>query len=424
MITGIFLQILLILFLIICSGFFSGTETSILNSSKSKIHKLKMDGNKSAIRLHALMNNKEKVIGAILLGNNFVNIAASAIATGLFIELLGDAPETLLVSTIVMTLLILVFAEVLPKTYAVRNSESFALAISGIFTFITKILYPFTKVVEIIVNSLLKLLHKPRNDALGDMSGLDIMRGALEHHHEEGSVVGEDKYMIGGLIDLEKIKVNEVMTHRNDISSLDISTSVTKILSYVSKSKFTRIPVWKNSKDNIIGLLHAKDILNLVHSKKGVITEKDINKLLRKPWFIPDTTDIKSQLLAFKQNQAHLTIVVDEYGELMGLLSLEDIIEEIVGQIDDEYDNASTHQVFKVKDGSININGDISIRDLNREMHWNIEDEDATSIGGLIFNLAKKVPKVGASFESQGFTFRVTKKQKNKISRVNIKKND
>jgi Mg2+/Co2+ transporter CorB len=249
------------------------------------------------------------------------------------------------------------------------------------------------------------------------------MRGALEHHHEEGSVIGEDKYMIGGLIDLEKIKVNEVMTHRNDIFSIDSLLDVKKIINFVSKSKFTRIPLWKDSKDNIVGILHAKDVLHLVHSKKGTITNKDIGKLIRKPWFIPDSTDIKSQLLAFKQNQEHLTIVVDEYGELMGLLSLEDIIEEIVGQIDDEYDTNS-HLITKGKDDSIIVNGDVSIRDLNREMHWNIADQDATSIGGLIFNLAKKVPKVGASFKSQGFTFRVMKKQKNKISRVNIRKND
>lgn len=422
MLFEVLIQIVLIIILILCSGFFSGTETSVLNSSKSKIHKLNMDGNKKADTLLKLMEDKEKLIGAILLGNNFVNIAASAIATGLFIELLGDTPETLLVATIVMTLLVLIFAEVLPKTFAVRNSEFLALKIATVFTLITNLLYPFTRIVEFIVNAILNVFGKNIKDETNDLSGLDIMRGALQHHHEEGSVHGEDKYMIGGLIDLEKIKVNEVMTHRNDITSIDISLPPQKIIHLVSKSKFTRIPVWEKNKDNIIGIIHAKDVLDLLYLRKREITSKSIYKLIRKPWFILDTTDIKSQLTSFREHQAHVAIVVDEYGELMGLLSLEDIIEEIVGQIDDEYDNRNEHQLVTNKDGSIIVNGDISLRDLNREMHWNIEDEDATSIGGLIFNLAKKVPKAGTIFKAQGFNFKVSKKVKNKITRVKITK--
>ncbi len=411
-------QALLVILLLALSAFFSGSEIGILSASRSKIQKLKMDGNKRAVTLSKLRDDRERMIGAMMLLNTFVNTAASSIASGLSIDYFGDSGEALIISTTIMTILIMIYGEILPKTYAVRNAEKLSLAVAPFFMIISRMFSPITTTIQVMVNATLRIFTSPTKKE-EKMSGLEIIRGALEFHHEEGLVVKEDKYMIGGIIDLEKITVNEIMIHRNDMESVDIDDEPNEIINQVIATTHSRIPLWKDEPDNIVGIIHVKDVVRLLRSKKE-ITKKDIEKIIRKPLFIPNITNLKKQLNTFREQQSHFALVVDEYGELLGLITLEDILEEVVGHIEDEYDHDNKSAIQKNQDGSVVVAGDVTIRDLNRAMHWNISDEDAATLGGLVFHIAQKVPTVGESFRILGFKMKILKRKYNKIIKIKI----
>ncbi len=413
------IQGILVIILLALSAFFSASEIGILSASRSKIHKLKLDGNKRAITLSKLREDRERMIGAMMLLNTFVNTACATIASGLSIDYFGDSGQALAISTLIMTILIMIYGEILPKTYAVRNAEKLSLVVAPFFMFISKIFSPITTTIQILVNATLRVLTSPTKKE-EKMSGLEIMRGALEYHHEEGLVISEDRYMIGGIIDLEKITVNEIMIHRNDMESIDIDEEPDDIISQVISTTHSRIPLWKDEPDNIVGVIHVKDVVRLLRVKKNNVSRKDIEKIIRKPWFIANITTLKKQLNAFREQQSHFALVVDEYGELLGLITLEDILEEVVGHIEDEYDQGIKSSIKKNPDGSISVDGDVSIRDLNRQMHWNISDEEASTVGGLVFHIAQKVPSIGESFKIPGFKIKILKRQHNKIVKVKI----
>lgn len=416
-------SLILILVLMACSAFFSGSETSVMSASRSKIHKLKTDGNKSAEILSLLRGkDKERFLGSILLGNNFVNILASAVATSICIDLFGDSGEALAIATAVMTALILIYCEVLPKTLAVRNAENIALKVAGICFYLTKVLYPFTYVVKFFVDKSIKLM-RIQNAAEHSVSGLEVIKGAIDLHHEEGEVFTEDKFMLGGLIDLESVTVEEIMIYRNDIYGIDIDDDPEDLILSMMRGRHSRIPVWEKNQDNIIGILYLRDILQILKDKKVNKVEKsDLRAILREPWFIPSTTNLKTQLRAFREKHRHFALVVDEYGELLGLVTLEDIVEEIVGQIDDEYDFAANNDIKKLDNKTLKVSGDVTIRDINREMEWDISDEDATTIGGLILHIAREVPSRGEEFTHKDYVFKMLKKKRNTILKIKITK--
>ena len=416
-------SLILILVLMACSAFFSGSETSVMSASRSKIHKLKTDGNKSAEILSLLRGkDKERFLGSILLGNNFVNILASAVATSICIDLFGDSGEALAIATAIMTALILIYCEVLPKTLAVRNAENIALKVAGICFYLTKILYPFTYVVKFFVDKSIKLM-RIQNAAEHSVSGLEVIKGAIDLHHEEGEVFTEDKFMLGGLIDLESVTVEEIMIYRNDIYGIDIDDDPEDLILSMMRGRHSRIPVWEKNQDNIIGILYLRDILQILKDKKVNKVEKsDLRAILREPWFIPSTTNLKTQLRAFREKHRHFALVVDEYGELLGLVTLEDIVEEIVGQIDDEYDFAANNDIKKIDNKTLKVSGDVTIRDINREMEWDISDEDATTIGGLILHIARAVPSRGEEFTHKDYVFKMLKKKRNTILKIKITK--
>jgi len=416
---AVILPILLVLALVSMSAFFSASEIGILSANRSKIHKLKLDGNPKAETLSKLRDDKERMIGALMLLNTFVNTAASVIASGFAIDFFGEGSYALLISTVVMTTLILIYGEILPKTYAVRNAENLAMNVAGFFTIVTKIFAPFTIYVQMIVNFTLKVFAS-RKPADEPMSGMEVMRGALEYHHEEGIMVPEDRYMIGGVIDLDKVTVSEIMVHRKEMESIDIDDDPSEIIDQIISSSHSRLPIWKDEPDNIIGVIHIKDLLQKFYRKRGDINRADIVKAMRKPWFIADITPLKKQLNAFKENQKHFSLVVDEYGELLGLVTLEDILEEVFGEIDDEYDTSTSHYIQKKPDGSVVVDGDVNIRDVNRIMHWEIATEDATTVGGLVFHLAQKIPSLGEVYKHDGLRFKVTKKSQNTVTKVRI----
>lgn len=413
---SLLVPILTVLALILMSAFFSGSETGLTSVAKAKIYKLKMEGNRRAIILSKLREDKERLIGAILLGNNVVNIAASALATALAINLFGEAG--VVYATILMTVLVLVFAEVMPKTYAVRHAEQVALAVAPIFVFITKILAPFTMAVHTVVNFVLNVLTTAPQDS---MSGTDMLRGAIEMYHEEGEVKEEDRNMLSGIIDLEAVDVEQVMIHRSDMSTTSIDDPVSKIAAFVANSSHTRIPLWQGSTDNIAGILHAKDLFKAVQNHKGDIDELDIKVIVREPWYVPETTTLKNQLQAFRKHRRHFALVVDESGGLSGLVTLEDILEEVVGDIEDEHDLYDTHPMQKNKDGSYEVDGGMSIRDLNKILGWNFPDDESTTLAGLVMQRAQRIPEEGDIFEMEDLMFQVLGKSGTQLRRIKIR---
>lgn len=410
------IPLLTVLGLILMSAFFSGSETGLTSVANAKIYKLKMAGNRRAIILSKLREDKERLIGAILLGNNIVNIAASAIATALAIKLFGETG--VVYATVLMTILVLIFAEVLPKTYAVRHAEKVALSVAPVFVVITKILSPFTMAVHMIVNFTLNLLTSAPQD---DMSGTEILRGAIEMYHEEGGVEENDRNMLSGIIDLEAVDVEKIMIHRNDVSTANIDDPFSKIAAFVANSNHSRIPLWQGSPDKIVGVLHAKDLFKVTQNHQGDLDDLDIKTVVREPWYVPETTTLKNQLQAFRQHRRHFALVVDESGGLSGLVTLTDILEEVVGDIEDEHDKLEDQPIRKTKDGAYEVDGSISIRDLNKALGWNFPVNEITTLAGLVMQLAQRIPDEGDIFEMETFMFQVLGKNGTQLTRIKIR---
>tara|TARA_Y100001970_G_scaffold242686_1_gene307330 strand:- start:771 stop:2039 length:1269 start_codon:yes stop_codon:yes gene_type:complete len=407
-----------IIILLVLSAFFSGSETALTASTRSRLTGLRMKGKTKAKVAIELLNKKESLIGAILLGNNLVNILASALATSLLIKLFGNTGVAYAV--IIMTALIVIFAEILPKSYAIANAEKLALLVSPILKPLVFVLAPITWVMEKIVFSLLSFVGIKHDKNSRSISVEDEIRGTVNLHHKEGRLFKIDKDMVTGILDLSEIAVEDIMVHRSNIFMVNIDDSPEKIIFQVTDSPHTRIPVWKDNNENIIGLIHAKNLLKMLNQKDGKeISRDEIKNSLIKTWFVPETTSLKDQLQMHLRRKIKLAMVVDEYGALKGMISLEDIIEEIVGDISDEHD-IDLSDVIREKDGSLTVNGTTEIRNINRNYGWDLPDEDANTISGLIINESRSFPKKGQIFQFYGFKFEILDIYKNTISKIRI----
>ena len=406
-----------ILALLACSGLFSGSETALTATSRARMHRLAADGNKSAIRVNSLIEDKERLIGAILLGNNLVNILASSLATSLLLTYLGEAAVA--VATLGMTALVLILAEVLPKTYAIANAERSAMLVAPVIRVIVFLFAPIVTTVQFIVRGLLRLFGIDIDASQNVLSAHEEIRGAIDLHHQAGEVIKSHRDMLGGILDLAELEVSEVMVHRKSIETLDVSLPTEEIVQLALKTPHTRLPLWKDEPDNIVGVLHAKDLLRAIAEEGGNISAVDISQIIRPPWFVPDTTPVQEQLNAFLRRRLHFALVVDEYGALMGLVTLEDILEEIVGDIEDEYDIGATG-IRPQPDGTLNIDGSTPIRDLNRLMDWNLPDEEATTVAGLVIHEAQMIPEPGQVFSFHGYKFEILRKQRNQITALRM----
>ena len=407
-----------ILILLALSAFFSGSETALTASTRSRLTGLRMKGKKNAKVAIDLLNKKESLIGAILLGNNLVNILASALATSLLIKVFGNTG--IAYAVIIMTALIVIFAEILPKSYAIANAEKLALVVSPILKPLVFVLAPITWIMEKIVFSLLNLVGIKHDKNSRSLSVADEIRGTINLHHKEGRLFKLDKDMVAGILDLSEITVEDVMVHRRNIFMINIDENPQKIVIQVADSPHTRIPVWKDNNENIIGLIHAKNLLKMLNQKNGKeISREDIKNSLIKTWFVPETTSLKDQLQMHLRRKIKLAMVVDEYGALKGMISLEDIIEEIVGDISDEHD-IDLSDVIQAKDGSLTVNGTTEIRNINRNYGWDLPDEEANTISGLIVNESRSFPKKGQTFQFYGFKFEILDVHKNTISKIRI----
>ncbi len=415
---GLLISVFVVLILIAASAFFSGSETALTAASRARMHALEQEGNRRAELVNQLLATPERIIGTVLLGNNLVNILASSLTTGLLIGLFGEFG--VLYATAVMTVIVVIFAEVLPKTYAIAYPDRIALGVAPVMRVLIRALWPLTASVQFIVSRILKATPGTKDDEANFLAPHEELRGAIELQQKEGMVTRLDAAMLGGVLDLLDLKVLDVMVHRTKMQTLNASTPTDKLVDEVLKSHYTRLPVWEDEPENIIGVLHAKDLLVALGGVDWDSSRLDIKELLKEPWFVPDTTGVKDQLNAFLKRKSHFALVVDEYGEVQGLITLEDILEEIVGQISDEHDIQDA-AIRPQPDGTVNVDGSVPIRDLNRQLGWDLPDEEATTIAGLVIHEAQTIPEPGQAFTFYGYRFEVLRKNRNRITAVRVK---
>ncbi|MEE2691368.1 MAG: HlyC/CorC family transporter [Pseudomonadota bacterium] len=406
-----------ILALLAMSALFSGSETALTTTSRARMHMLEQDGDRRAARVNRLISDRERLIGAILLGNNLVNILATSLTTSLFLKLFNAGGVVW--ATVAMTALVVVFSEVAPKTAAIARPDGFAMFVAPLMRWIVFVFAPITALIQLIVRGALKIvgLDVSRDSAV--LSATDELRGAVDLHHVEGRVDREARNLIRGALELDDISLEEIMVHRKSIDMLDLERPTPELIAEALGSAHTRLPLHSGDPDNIVGILHAKDLLRAIWQADGKLDAIDLAAIARPPYFVPETTTLQEQLDAFKRKQEHFALVVDEYGAIMGLVTLEDILEEIVGEIEDEHDSP-VQGVRPQPDGSVNVDGQVTIRDLNRAMDWNLPDEEAVTVAGLVIHESQSIPDVGQTFSFHGARFRILRRRRNQITAINI----
>lgn len=402
-------------FLVVLSAFFSGSETALTGASRARLHALEKDGNKRAALVNRMRERNDRLIGALLIGNNIVNIAASAIATALFIEAFGETG--VVYATAVMTVTLIIFAEVLPKTVALLRADQIAITVAPIVHFMMRVFAPAIVIVSFIVRAILKLfgMHDIKNT-----SSEEDLRGAIElHETAEYGRTQAKRAMLHSILDLADVEVGDIMTHRKNVETVDVTQPIRVVIDQVLDNAYSRLPVFRDDPDNIVGILHAKALLREISVVNGDFSLIDITKLLADPWFIPETTILFDQLQAFRERKEHFAIVVDEYGAFKGIVTLEDILEEIVGDIDDEHD-VTVPGVRAQPNGSFIVDGTVTIRDLNRALGWNLPDENYSTVAGLILHESKMIPTIGQNFSFYGYRFKILKRQRNQLTLIRV----
>ncbi len=413
----ILLTIFAVIVLLAVSSFFSGSETALTAVSRARMHALEQEGSERAGLVNRLLAAPERIIGTVLLGNNLVNILASSLTTSLCIGLFGEVGVAY--ATLILTMLVVIFAEVLPKTYAMAYSDRMSLAVAPIMKWLIVILRPVTVATEFIVSRILWVTPGTEDDGANILAAHDEIRGTIALQTIEGGVARHDANMLGGVLDLGDLQVLDIMIHRTKMETIDADAAPQEIVDMVLKSQYTRLPVWKDEFENIVGVLHTRNVLVALGQNGWNVAKLDIASIMSDPWFVPDTTSLKEQLNQFLKQKSQMALVVDEYGEVQGLISLEDILEEIVGQIADEHD-ALDSAIRVQADGTVNVDGSLPVRDLNRHMHWSLPDEEATTVAGLVIHEAETIPEPGQAFTFYGYRFEILRKNRNKITALRI----
>ncbi len=413
-----------ILILLLLSAFFSGSETALTAASRGKLRAQADRGSRGAERALKITEDTERLIGSVLLGNNLVNILAASLATALFTRVFGESGVAL--ATLVMTLLVLIFAEVLPKTYAITNAEVAAARVAPIIRFVILLFAPVVAAVRALVRVLLRIFGVRTDPDSQILAVREEIMGALSIGHSEGTVEKEDRDRILGALDLADRAVEEIMLHRSQIEMLDANLPASEIVARCLESAHTRLPLYRDEAENIVGVIHAKDLLRAIYARREVagkedLTEFDVMDVAMEPYFIPETTTLDEQMRQFLVRRTHFALVVDEYGALRGLITLEDILEEIVGEITDEFDREEDTQLRATEAGDWLVDGGMTIRDLNRETDWNLPDDEANTVAGLVIHEAQMIPTAGQIFSFHGFRFEVVARKDNRIARLKIR---
>ncbi|MEM9550705.1 MAG: HlyC/CorC family transporter [Pseudomonadota bacterium] len=415
-----------ILLLLVLSGFFSGSETALTAASRGKLRTQADKGSRGAGRALRITEDTERLIGSVLLGNNLVNILAASLATAMFTRAFGESGVAL--ATLIMTLLVLIFAEVLPKTYAITNAEKAAATVAGPIGVVVTVFAPIVSAVRLLVRGVLSMFGVQIDPDSQVLAVREEIAGALQLGHSEGVVEKEDRDRILGALDLSERFVEEIMLHRSDIEMIDAASDPEVILDQCLNSPHTRLPLFRDEQENIIGVVHAKDLLRAMYAQIGgpdgdakALRDFKITDVATPPYFVPDTTTLDDQMREFLRLRTHFALVVDEYGSLEGLITLEDILEEIVGEITDEFDPDEERQVTRSEDGTYLVEGAMTIRDLNRANDWSLPDEEANTVAGLVIHEAQMIPTVGQVFSFHGFRFEVTERDGNRVTSLRIR---
>lgn len=409
--------LVIIIVSVIAAAFFAGAETALTAASRARMHALEMAGDNRAKLVTRLIGMRGRLISAMLLGGQLVTIGASAIATSVLVDLYGD--HGVLAATLIMTALIVVFGEVMPKTIAIAYPDRVSLIIAPLVLFFVTIFGPVVSAVEALVRGILRLCGLSLIEKDAGVTGHEELMGAVDILHREGEVERAERDMFGGLLELAEIPVSDIMVHRTKMQMIDADLPQEEAVREAMDSAYTRMPIFRGEPDNIIGVLHAKDLLRAYVRAGGDAAKLNIAEIALEPWFIPESTTLRDQLQAFLRRKTHSALVVDEYGVVQGLVTLEDVIEEIVGDIRDEHDEA-VQGVRKQRDGSVVVDGSVTIRDLNRLLGWSLPDEEAATIAGLVIHEARAIPEPRQTFSFHGFRFEVLRKQRNRIAALRI----
>ncbi len=424
--TAFFISAAAILLLLVCSAFFSGSETALTAASRGKLRAQADKGSKGAQRALKITEDNERLIGSVLLGNNLVNILATSLATALFTRLLGNSGVAF--ATLIMTLLVLIFAEVLPKTYAITNAETAAAGVSAPIQIVIRVFAPVVAAVRVLVRLILRVFGVQTDPDSHVLAVREEIEGALNLGHSEGVVEKEDRDRILGALDLAERTVEEIMLHRSKIEMLNADDPPDDLLKQCLESPHTRLPVYRERHENIIGVIHAKDLLRAIYARRmaaqgagETLGTFEIAEIAMPPYFVPETTTLDDQMRQFLRRHTHFALVVDEYGTLQGLITLEDILEEIVGEITDEFDLDEEAPYRRTEGGDWIVDGGMTIRDLNRAAEWQLPDEEANTVAGLVIHEAQTIPTQGQVFSFHGFRFEVMQRIDNRITRLRIR---
>lgn len=411
--------------LLLLSGFFSGSETALTAASRAKLRSRADKGDPGAQAALNVTADSERLIGGILLGNNVVNILSASLATALFTRLFGASGVAM--ATLVMTLLVLIFAEVMPKTYAISAPERVASLVARPIRIVTVILSPIVTVVRLIVRGILSVFGLKTDPDSHMFSVEEEIQGALSIGHASGAVQKEDRDRLLGALDLGNRMVEEIMRHRSEIQMIDADLPAEKILETVLASPHTRLPVYRGERENVVGVIHAKDLLRAMNravrdaGDAAAARRFDVMAVVMPPYFVPETSALDEQMREFLKRRTHFALVVDEYGSLRGLITLEDILEEIVGEIADEHDTEEDQTLRPNAQGDYLVEGGMTIRDLNRQLDWTLPDEEANTVAGLVIHMAQSIPDQGQVFSFHGYRFEVVTRRENRITRLRVR---
>ena len=416
MLSSLWILASIILILILASAFFSSAETALTAASDTRMRQLASKGNERALIVEALRADREGLIGSILIGNNAVNVFGSALATSVAISLFGEGG--LVWATIAMTVLLVVFAEVMPKTYAFVYADRYALRIAPTLKWVVRLLSPLSVGLRLLASQMI------RPNPIADSDREEELRGLIELQGNDGNADDrERKAMLSSILDLNELSVDQIMTHRGTVSMVNADDHIDDILRNILSSPHTRHPVFSGKPDNIIGVLHVKDLLRALGEveKNGKIPllPKSVQNIASDVYFIPETTLLFDQLQAFRARREHFAVVVDEYGDFRGIVTLEDILEEIVGDIDDEHD-IGLAGLSAQADGSWLVDGGVTIRDLNRALGWHLPDEDASTLAGLVLFESRTIPSPGQEFRFHDIRFRIVKREGNRLTSLRL----
>ena len=405
--------------LLLCSFFFSGTETAVTAVSRPLLHEQAKRGNKWAEKLLELKKNPALVLGALLFGNNVVNIAFTAISTGLMVEIFGPR-YGVAISTFVVSVIVLIFAEILPKTYAVNNALPIALKTAPILAALVWLLRPVVNGLNWLSKKAMLLLPKASVPGDPDEQLKAEIRGALAM--QETNVLSQEKGMLKSVLDLDEVTVGDIKLHRSKVVSLNVNMPIEEVIRFVMKTPYSRIPVYQGRRDNIVGILHTKSVMKMMPVFYGHKNKISLMDYCTKPWYVLNTTSLLDQLIAFKKRREHFAIVVDEYGDWEGILTLEDLLEEIVGDISDETDKLeeSIFQWERTPSGGYLLDGATTIRDINRHFHWELSDENAATLAGYVMYCLERIPNKGQIFEINEWTFVIHEKRGNHLSKIEV----